>query len=163
MDVRKSVSLPNILWKRVNNIGRQIRQPCGNDPAKLPARDAGNFLVDRNVSADIERCRLVAIIEELEFGVEKNELGFVTIEIHPAEEHNFTARAELPSLEKASMEPFGVSKAAAIGEDDIQNPAAGAGLDHAASIDFRVNGSILADAKRRSRDEVRPILVGLGD
>ena len=45
------------------------------------------------------------------------------------------------------MEPLGVGEAAAIGEDNIQNPAARAGLDHAASIDFRVNGRILAHAK----------------
>ena len=130
---------------------------------QLTARDAGDFLVDRNVPADVERIRFVAFIEKLELRIEEDKLGLIAIEIDAAEENDFAAGAEFAGGEIAAVEPFRMGEAAAVGEDHVEDAASRARLDHAAAIDAGMNRGILADSQRRERDKVRAILVRLRD
>ena len=128
----------------------------------MTAGDSADLLVDRNVTADIERRRILSFIEKLELRIKKDKLRLVPIEVHPAKQHDSTPGAELSRLKIASVEPLGVNEAAAIGQDDIKNPAARSRLDNAAAVDARMNGRILADPQRRKGNEIGSVLIGLG-
>ena len=60
------------------------------------------------------------------------------------------------------MKPFGVNKAAAVGQDDVENAAARACLDNAAAVDACVNSRVLPDSQRRKGNEMGAVLIGLG-
>src|SRR5919108_4570959 len=130
---------------------------------QLTARDAGNFFVDGNVAADVERTRFVAFIEKFELRIEEDKLRLVTIEVDPAEENDFASGAEFARREVAAMEPFRMGEAAAVGEDHVQDAAPGAGLDHPAPVDAGMNRGIVTDSQRREGNKIGAILVGLGN
>jgi hypothetical protein len=84
------------------------------------------------------------------------------IEIDAAVHHNFSTGAERPALmDVATMKPFCVNKARAIGKDGVEDASAGSRLNHAALVDARMNGGVLTGMQRIQPNEIRTILVGL--
>ena len=61
------------------------------------------------------------------------------------------------------MEPLCMDEAAAVGKDDIENAATCSSLDDPAAVNASVNRSVLTDSQRRQGNEVRAILIGLGE
>ena len=70
------------------------------------------------------------------------------VEVHAPEQHHFAAGAEIACLQVAAVKPLGVNEAAAVGENDVEYPAASPRLDDAASIHAGVHGGLLADPQR---------------
>src|SRR2546428_11411092 len=60
------------------------------------------------------------------------------------------------------MKPFGVNKAAAVGQDDVEDAAARPSLDNAAAVDASVHSRILSDFQPRKGNEVGAVLIRLG-
>src|SRR5207249_1778021 len=160
-EIGKTMCLADVIRRRVIDDFCKVRQRACNDAAQLPARDTCDFLVDGNVSADIERHRFIASIEKLELGIEKNEFRFITIEVHAPEQHDFAAGCELARLEIVAMEPFCVNEAAAIGENGVENRDAPPGLDHPAAINTRMHRRVLADLQRGESNEGGAVLIRL--
>src|SRR3989454_8856494 len=158
---RKAVRFEDFLGQGVVNIFRRIRQSGSDNVAKLAAGDSANLLVNRNVPADIKRRGVFAFIEKLELRIEKDELRFVSVEVHAAEQHDLTPGAELARLEICAMKPFGVNKAAAVGQDDVEDAAARPSLDNAAAVDASGHSRILSDFQPRNGNEVGAVLIRL--
>ena len=87
------MGVQNFIRQRIGDIFGKVGERGRDDVTQLTARDAGDFLVDRNVPADVERIRFVAFIEKLELRIEEDKLGLIAIEIDAAEENDFAAGA----------------------------------------------------------------------
>src|SRR5438876_7905427 len=145
--IGETVLLANVVRQRVNNVLCKIVQDGCDDTPQLAARDSGYFLVNRYIAADVQRRRLIALLQKFEFRIEKHVLRFMTIEIDSAEEHHFPPRTELASLQITAMKPLRVDKTAAVRQDYVENTPSCAGLDHTASVNARVDGRLLTDSQ----------------
>ena len=90
----------------------------------MAALDAGEFFIDRDVPANVERDGIVALLEKLELRIEKDELRIISIEVHAAEKYDLTACAEVARLKVGAVKPFHVNEAAAVGENHVEDTAA---------------------------------------